>query len=234
MTGFSESFTFDLVDFGPIEVPKEEIGPFRENFLDDIYLRHIPDHFFKDEDLHIIDIGANVGYFSLAAFAKFPKATIYAFEPHPYCYQVLEKRTGQYSGFNWKIQNLGVGKSDGAIEIFTNTLDSFSSTSGLEEYRGGKHSFTAQITRLDTFLKKADLPSIDFLKVDCEGAEYDILYPMNKEVFKHIRTMCIETHKGKAPSHNIQDLNVYIQSQGYQTYISEDDHLYGYIWAWRD
>ncbi len=73
--GFNKEFEFNIRDFGKISVLKNMLGPFRENFLDDIYFKHIPKEIFnKNQHPVIVDIGANVGFFSLAAFSKYPKA----------------------------------------------------------------------------------------------------------------------------------------------------------------
>ena len=39
----------------------------------------------------VLDIGANIGFFPLSFLSKFPKASVYAFEPHPYCFEQLQK-----------------------------------------------------------------------------------------------------------------------------------------------
>ncbi|MFC2090562.1 hypothetical protein ACFLT1_07260, partial [Bacteroidota bacterium] len=91
IVGFNEAFEFHIKHFGKIRVPTEMLGPFRENFLDNIYFRYIPQSVFENvSNPYIIDVGANAGFFSLAVFAKFPSATIYSFEPHPYCFEVME------------------------------------------------------------------------------------------------------------------------------------------------
>ncbi len=100
--GFGESFTFDVKGFGAIEVPKNMFGPFRENFFDNIYFKHIPQLLTDGNAPVIIDIGTNVGFFSLAAFTRYPSAQIFGFEPHPYCFSVLQDYKKQYSSFDFR------------------------------------------------------------------------------------------------------------------------------------
>src|SRR5206468_5436914 len=57
-----------------------------EVFIDEDYKFN-----FKNSYINILDIGANVGYFSLYAAKKFPKAMIFAFEPFPDTFQRLNE-----------------------------------------------------------------------------------------------------------------------------------------------
>ena len=67
LIGFNNGFKFKIIGLGDVYVPKNMLGPFRENFLDDIYFKHIPKKIFeKNETPVVIDIGSNAGYFSLA------------------------------------------------------------------------------------------------------------------------------------------------------------------------
>lgn len=66
---------------------------YQEIFRDECYLRHgIRIH---DGDT-VVDIGANIGLFSLFVLNRFPRARIYAFEPSPVVYELLKANCEAY------------------------------------------------------------------------------------------------------------------------------------------
>lgn len=62
-----------------------------------------------------------------------------------------------------------------------------------------------------------DLPSIDLLKMDCEGSEYDIIYHTDPELIRRIGRMVVEVHDVNNDRSNIGAFNAYLQSLGYTT-----------------
>jgi FkbM family methyltransferase len=232
--GFKKSFSFDIVNFGQIKVEKSMMGPFRENFFDDVYFKHIPEAVYKNKtNPVIIDIGANVGYFSLATFAKFPGAEIYSFEPHPYCFEVMSDYKQSFEQFNWNVFQEAVSDQNGSIFLNTQTVSGFTTMASVFENAEKKERFLAKTIQLDTFLSEKGINNIDVMKFDCEGAEYSIIYSLLEESFAKINSMCIEAHRGDQKSQNINSLNKYLVNKGYTTEVLPDGNSGGYIWAWK-
>ncbi|MBK5210577.1 MAG: FkbM family methyltransferase [Flavobacteriaceae bacterium] len=234
VVGFNEDFEFNIRNFGKILVLKNMLGPFRENFLDDIYFKHIPKSVFNtNQNPVIIDIGANVGFFSLAAFSKYPKAKIYAFEPHPYCFKVLKNYKQEFKRFDWNIFNQAVSNKNENIFLNTNNLEGFTTVTSVFKKSKDIKVFAVKAVSFDTFLEENKIDYIDFIKLDCEGSEYEILYALPKEKFKIIKSLCIETHKGENENQNLNSLNKYLKNVGYKTEILDEGNYSGYIWAWK-
>lgn len=232
--GFKDGFVFEIADFGRIKVDEAMLGPFRENFFDDIYFKHIPDFIFKNKSKpRILDIGANVGFFSLAAFMKFPEAEIYSFEPHPYCFKIMSDYKQMYEQYNWHILKEAVSDHDGGLVLNTETVSGFTTQSSVFNSQVKQESFSAKTTLLESFLFENSIQQIDFIKLDCEGAEYSIIYSLSDESFSKIDSMCIETHKGEFKDQNMNYLNKFLIKKGYSTKLKKESHLTGYIWAWK-
>lgn len=106
---------------------------YKEIFVDLCYMKH--GITIKDGDT-IIDIGANIGLFSLFALQSAKDLTIYAFEPSPPVYRILDTNLNLY-GSKVKAYNCGVSDST-KEEIFTFYEKSsvFSSFSADEDYDG--------------------------------------------------------------------------------------------------
>lgn len=140
-----------------------------------------------------VDIGCNIGCFSDMAASAFEK--VVAFEPGYYTSVVARTKVNQKNNRNnVYIHNLAVSKDTGSVlklkcDIHDNKLNSGNSSvvyeSSIENYE--------LVTTVD--LKKVfqlcEVDFIDYLKIDCEGSEYDIL--LGNDLSK-IGIICGEIH----------------------------------------
>ena len=144
-----------------------------EKYFVDVFLPK----YLKGGQNTIFDIGANVGDFSKLLVDKFPDSNIYSFEPHPITFKSLEKNTKG----NIKLFNAAFGNFIGKSVIYDySTNDGSEHASLIREVISEIHDanvieHSINIDTLDNFVLKNDISSIDFLKIDTEGFEYDIL-----------------------------------------------------------
>lgn len=66
---------------------------FKEIFFDQIYLKEIPKGLLEKESLTILDISADVGFFSFLMLFRYPGVKIYAFGPMPFNFNLLQQYT---------------------------------------------------------------------------------------------------------------------------------------------
>jgi FkbM family methyltransferase len=127
----------------------------------------------------ICDVGANVGDYAKLLRSAFPLATIYCFEPVPKNFEQLEKNTEDLNtnniltalGSKTGVLKLYLGENndDGAMATaYKDTLETFFPFVGQVN-----KTVETPVTTLDTFFK--DKPRIDFLKIDVEGHELEVL-----------------------------------------------------------
>jgi FkbM family methyltransferase len=128
----------------------------------------------------ILDIGANVGRFSLTANAVFPEATIEAFEPLPTCFQTAVKALKPYP--NVTLHNIALGESDGEIEMFANDFSPSSSILPMANAHKEAFPFTKhgtmvpiKVRPLDDVARELNLRGPDFVKIDVQGFERQVL-----------------------------------------------------------
>jgi FkbM family methyltransferase len=130
----------------------------------------------------IFDVGANHGDFAQAASACFPQARIWLFEPLPALWPKLERQAkGRES--RWSIQRFALGAATGHLPLqVAEGDDGIGSFLGFsDEYRHGNpaatrvQSIDTRVERLDDFCAREDIHSIDLLKIDVEGFEFDVL-----------------------------------------------------------
>lgn len=226
-----KDFVFQFRDGHNYCVPKKMIGPFRECFFDDQYLLHFDRKNFPKSPV-ILDIGANVGYAALYFFRSFPQAIVHSFEPMPYLQTVLKKHLLQHPKNNWHFHEYGLWKEDGDLDIFTTSTDDFTSVSGIMHFDDAHHKVSIAVRSLASFLQEQKINHIDLLKMDCEGAEYEILFQLPEVFFDGIEKMAMETHDTK--QHKTQDMVNFLNSKGYQVkFVTRPETQTGHIWAWK-
>ena len=226
------AFTFKLRNGKSITVKRQMFPPFKEIFFDRVYLKNLPETLKSMKDPVVIDVGANVGFFSLFALLQFPKARIYSFEPMPFNYKVLKEYHEGIGEERWNIYNEAIAADESGLTLHYMNEDAFSTMASVFHQRDEKNSITVATQSLSGFIKKAGLDRVDFLKMDCEGSEYGIFYATEPEDFKRIHFMSIETHRGEQPEHQHAALVDFLRKQGF-TLTEEDYGKVGYIWAYR-
>lgn len=156
-------------------MPTLHFQDMRKNFipqiLEEIYIRNVYEPILQGKsDLTIIDCGANLGLFSLYVM-KYAK-TVIAVEPSSQIYEYLEKNTKDYPII--KTIKVAVGAENGSLELFGSdeNLTMFSSHKiGIHSDKSEKVQQMGMQTLLDYF----SLTHVDFLKLDIEGSEFEVL-----------------------------------------------------------
>jgi len=228
-----DSFEFKMKNGFKLNVKKQMLPPFKENFFDEVYLQGFDELKFDKDEPTIIDIGGNVGFFSLFMFSKFSNAKIYTFEPMPFNFGQLNSYNEEFSNYDWTVENKAVAKDDSGTTLYAATLDDFATMSTIRADFGRTKTINVETISLDQIVTKYEMAEIDLLKFDCEGSEYNIMYNASEESLGKIKTMTIETHLVDDESGNHQALLKFIKEKGFKTRDEEVKSDSGYIWAWR-
>ena len=174
----------------------------------------------------IYDLGANVGVSSLFFASLYPKATIYGFEPLP---ENLEVCLLNYRGianksqvFPWAIgSKTGQATFDCKNDSRGGRLESAHHDPGLQT----TSQIQVKIISVADLIDQEGLPPPDFLKIDVEGAELDVLEGI-KGYAHSIRLIYLETH-GEKLRH---DCLLWFEGHKFQICQGADQTA---IWAWR-
>jgi arsenate reductase len=130
---------------------------------------------YTGERLTVLDIGANIGAFSLWAAHRWPGCTINAYEPNPATFALLERSTRSYQMI--RCHNAAVYPSGNPDEAFffrgvgdgqAGLVEELAGTFGSETMGKGEQ------IRIPV-LHPGELPRADVIKIDVEGAEAAIV-----------------------------------------------------------
>lgn len=144
----------------------------------------------------VLDIGANVGVTALYFSQLFPNAQIYAFEPAPDNFALLERNIANSTrirGFNF-----GLGAEDAALELFAS--DNPVNFGGYSLHPAGSDTskrIRIQVRNVASVLAELSLETLDVVKVDTEGAEWDILTAFPATVLQTAKYITGELHGNK-------------------------------------
>jgi FkbM family methyltransferase len=144
----------------------------------------------------IIDVGANIGVFSM--YAAFHGAKrIYAFEPNKESFETLLMNIRENGLEDIIIPiNKAVSEKDGDYLLIPKASSpynkSFSNTADKSEEMDRIETIS-----LPTFIKQNNIEKIDLLKMDCEGAEFGIIPNMPSETWSKIDKYKLEFHNLK-------------------------------------
>lgn len=202
-------------------VPNSLYLVFKEIFMTDVYeidtlVKQLP------PEPVIIDIGANVGFFGIQLLAKIDRATIYAYEPMPANVRMLREtmtRNPRLAGCLSLYQKAVTGKPLPTIDLFAEAEEASQVVASVipNFNDNNTHRITVSCITLAEIIQQNNLQTIDLLKVDCEGSEYDIFYNTDPELLRRCTRMTVEVHDLDTEQNNVGYFSDYLRRLGYQT-----------------
>ncbi len=142
----------------------------------------------------IIDIGANIGSFSIYAhdLNKHLNPTIYAFEPHPDNANLSEANFKRNGLSDYHIIQKAVAGTDGVASFdISGAFDSFKLDTDSTD------TIEVKTTKLSTFCNSNGIDKIHLLKMDIEGGEYEVIEHDLDFIKEKVEVMFIEYHNIK-------------------------------------
>ena len=141
----------------------------------------------------ILDIGANIGISTLYLAALFPNARLFAFEPDPDNFQLLIKNTQALERVTCMPYALGQLNSEVKLYDSVNP-NNYSGFSLYEEGRDIANWKKVQCRHAGAVMKELGLFMVDFIKIDTEGAEWEILTSIGDEFISSTKLIMGELH----------------------------------------
>lgn len=176
----------------------------------------------------VVDIGANIGVFSLYA-SQFSKNKIISYEPYPAAIQIFKKNINT-NDLNHQIyiHNNAIFNKSGIVKIFIN--DKWEQNSIYNKFQK-QHILIKAITPDEIFTKN-DIDRIDFLKIDCEGCEEFIIMNISPIQYSRIKKIAIEYHDNLTSiNHKIYER--ILKNNGFRIGYTNIRGNVGHLLAWK-
>lgn len=144
----------------------------------------------------LVDLGANVGGFSREFLGRFPDARILLVEADPYLVQCLIAEFGRCPKVQMFQGLIGPSTSPSVPFFLSRIPEGNSVFPAFSEHwsRGETRRIEVEMIALPELLARAGIRHVDLLKVDIEGAEWDLLLRLSSELARCIDQITVEFH----------------------------------------
>ena len=163
----------------------------------------------------VFDVGAGIGDFAVCIARELPRSRVHAFEPLPDSFALLGHNIRLNSLENVHAHSEAIAGRPGVLHIYspTATFGQHRTTERAED--AGFAAIPVPAITLEQAFEQTGVSRCDFLKIDCEGAEYEILFAATSDTLAKIRHLALETHSGVGP-HRPEDLAAFLESHGFR------------------
>lgn len=182
---------------------------YEEIFCEEVYR-------FKSENEapFIVDCGSNIGLSAIYFKSLYPTSKVTCFEPDPNICLVLKENLASFEFSDVQVYNLGLSAKDGtAIFNFDGALSGH-----LCQSTDKKDNLSVEVRtkRLSHFIDK----KIDFLKIDIEGSEFEVLKDIRGKLH-FVDHLFFEYHSKKGTQQELHQILGWISEAGFRYYIKE-------------
>jgi FkbM family methyltransferase len=184
---------------------------FHEVWVDRAYSP--PGHEIQRGDT-VIDVGANIGAFALFAATRAPDVKVYSFEPFASNVAWLRKNVEDSGLSNVQVFQQAVAGSSGQRPFFIEPgncmFNSLFCTLAIDG--STRHHEIVECTTLDEIFTAHRINCCQVLKLDCEGAELEILENSSPETLKRVRKIVGEYHG----NYKLDAMRQFLESNSFQ------------------
>jgi len=162
---------------------------------------------------NIIDLGANIGGFSVLAAVTHPNAVIYSYEPLPESYGLLVRNAAINGCLNIRAYNLAVSGVPGdSLLCYSANRPGDSALLG-ESMDSGRARVKVRCVTFEQIITENKIDVIDFLKIDIEGSEYNVLESLRPQLLSRVSYFAAECHR--RPGGSVRQLTLQLERAGF-------------------
>jgi FkbM family methyltransferase len=189
-----------------------------------------PEGFEIKSGYTVIDVGAHIGSFTVYAASIAKKGFVYAYEPYPGSFKLLKENVRLNRLENVKTFELGVLGERRKARLYIN--EPYYSENNM--YTESEDFVEVDCVTLEDVFEENKIEFCDFLKLDAEGTEYEILFNTSREYLDRIGRISMEYHEfyeEKWLNEGIGDLKSYLTDNGFEIRVKKQHTKQGYLYA---
>lgn len=173
----------------------------------------------------VIDIGANIGAFAITAGSTAPGVRVFAFEPDADNWALAARNAAINGLTNVHVLRKAVSGEPGTLKLYKGAQGSLHTTVAGRLADPAGYEEVESVT-LSQIMDEHSIGRCAFLKLDCEGAEYDILYRTPPACLARIDQMAVKYHAHVDKARKSQELFRFLERAGFEI-LEIDDHADG-------
>jgi FkbM family methyltransferase len=184
---------------------------------------------FKHERPRVIDVGANVGDYTAEVLARFPQAVVWAYEPQSAAFFALTERFRDVGGV--VTEHIGLSSEPGWAELHASShgacvLATLYERPDADSYHGsGVVLERTEKVRLETLDNLLAPQRVDWLKIDVEGHELDVLRGAEQIVAATDVVQFEYNDCARIAGYTLVDLHAFLWDRGFTVYLEEGEQL---------
>ena len=201
----------------------------------------------------VVDVGANIGMFALWTHQQIPQGRLICIEPNPHALECLRMNLERNGLRRVSVVPAAIGAGSGTIELLchpgweaiahsdrvkapwffnSSRVGRLARALLLRSGRHGRSEMTQTITvpmlSLSQVLKRENVETVNFLKVDCEGAEFEMFRSLDENDWARIERVVLEYHDF-GPGRDHRELLDILRSHGFTAEV--ETTLLGKLYA---
>lgn len=169
---------------------------FKHGWYESAYIEFIR-KYLGDSTGQFVDVGANVGNYSLALASHYAHTT--AFEPNPAVFPTLEANLKRNSGLRITAVPYGLSSRRATLDFYPDDMNN-SGASGFEKHSGSANPITLTVIPGDEYFG-ADGPAVAAIKIDVEGHELAVVEGLRRTIHRDRPTLFMEWHTATMEAH---------------------------------
>lgn len=182
----------------------------------------------------VIDIGANIGLFALWVATRATGVNLFAVEPSPRMCGFLRTNITR-NGINATVVQAACGGSNGRATLYSRGTETKNTVYPRDAFHAELQPVgDVEMISLAELFRRFSIGFCDLLKLDCEGAEYDILLNAPEELLQSVRQVALEYHVGFEPGRSPGQIEDRLASCGFKVFRRPMDDQTGYLYATRE
>jgi len=200
------------------------------NFFDyEINEAAMLERLISDGDV-FLDIGANIGWYSMNVALSRRGARVHAFEPIPKTYQYLQQNLALNQIANVQAHNFGFSNQAGCFDFYYYDEGSGNASSANVSGRSDVQVVQCKVHTLDDFSAAQEL-QVDFIKCDVEGAELLVFKGGKATISRDLPIVFSEVlRKWSAKfNYNPNQIFEFFHDLGYRAFTVQGDHLCAFV-----
>jgi FkbM family methyltransferase len=182
----------------------------------------------------VVDIGANVGVFTLWAASRDPHVRVIALEPSLRICDFLRRNVCANGLDNVTVIQAAAGGQKGEAILYSRGPEAWNTLYCRDNFGSMFRPLArTEVVTLDDLFDRFAVWKCSLLKLDCEGAEYEVLLNARPETLNRIGNIAMEYHVG-LNEHSPEELVAFLESHGFAVEcLPLIDQECGYLYARR-
>jgi FkbM family methyltransferase len=185
------------------------------NLYKHIFLKRIYHFETQRHDPLILDCGSHIGMTILYFKYVYPKARIVGFEPDPTIFPYLQENIARNGLADVRLVQVALGGREGTLPFYSDGMDG---SSLAEHVAAGGVRYDVPCIRLRDYLTE----SVAFLKMNIEGAEWEVLADIADRL-PLVQQMVIEYHHLPGLPRTLHNILELLHRQGFEYLINDFD-----------